>query len=228
MATAIQVEYWKNQEIKRHNQAAESQAAKELAETARHNYRTEGQTDVSQQEVARHNRTQESLGFGQLAETTRHNTVQESNDAQRNQEAIRHNKATESNDAQRNLETIRHNKMTESLTGQQLAQLITEQDRRYGLDAGGTVKFKIGGQTYTLPAETAAEVLQQSGDDVARYTKKGAEWVVDKGKDVGPKLKSKARKSWDIAKHGRPVEIVNGEPRVVYEDGHVSKNWTGH
>lgn len=195
MATAIQVEYWKNQEIKRHNQAAENQAAKELAETARHNFRTEGQTDVSQQEIARHNRTQEGLGFGQLAETTRHNTVQESNDAQKNQETIRHNKMTESNDAQRNLEAIRHNKMTEALSSDQLAQLITEQDRRYGLDAGGTIKLNIKGQTYTVPAETAAAILQDSASDIATYTKKGAEWVVNAADDAVSYLKDKIKDS---------------------------------
>lgn len=214
MATTIQVEYWKNQEIKRHNQAAENQAAKELAETARHNYRTEGQTDVSQHEISRHNRAQESIGFGQLAETTRHNTVQEGNEAQRNQESIRHNMMMESNDAQRNAETVRHNQMTESLSSEQLAQLISEQDRRYALDSDGTVKFNIAGQTYSVPASKAEEILRDAKDDTTKFTKKGYQWLLDTTEDAALKGKAKSEKVANKIKefghaivHGRSVEI---------------------
>lgn len=90
---ATQVSYWGIQENKRHNQAMERQAVKELGETTRHNLaseqeltrhntRTEDETVrhnmAWEAENQRHNLQSESISWGQLEESKRHNKAQES------------------------------------------------------------------------------------------------------------------------------------------------------
>lgn len=133
--TRNQIEYWKNQESKRHSLEMEQQGRDVIAETKRHNVKSEGQTDLSIAETGRHNKATESETYrhnyaGEL-ETNRHNVATENIDLSKLAEVNRHNLVTEGQGQQRiNLDTQlgyaqlgeirRHNQATESLTGTDL------------------------------------------------------------------------------------------------------------
>lgn len=116
--TDIQLKFWAQNEVQRHNYATEAQAASELQETRRHNV-------VTETETTRHNRVSEIQVDRQIVETQRHNRVTEDETTRHNlqqetlgfqslNETRRHNRAYES-------ETARHNRATESATSRQIA-----------------------------------------------------------------------------------------------------------
>lgn len=119
--TSIQVQYWANQEQKRHNIAMEG-------ETYRHNVVTENQNQQSLTEIARHNQVNETLGYLNLAETSRHNQQVEGIQRDTLEESRRHNIATER-------ETHRHNVAAESISRTQAtASMIQAEAARKNAD----------------------------------------------------------------------------------------------
>lgn len=81
---STQVEYWKLQETKRHNQATEGFSYAQLAEDTRHNRADERQNYYSYLESSRHNRAAEEigyrnidLGYANLSELSTHNRAME-------------------------------------------------------------------------------------------------------------------------------------------------------
>lgn len=127
--TNIQIEYWKTKELGRHNQATESQAKNELAETSRHNYAFETETRrhnvAGERENTRHNKVTEK-------ETQRSNKARETLTKDQNTETKRHNVATERETNRSNIvnesikrdtltETKRHNVAGENLTARDIA-----------------------------------------------------------------------------------------------------------
>lgn len=81
---STQVEYWKLQETKRHNQATEGFSYAQLAEDTRHHQADERQNYYSYLESSRHNRAAEDigyrnidLGYANLSELSTHNRATE-------------------------------------------------------------------------------------------------------------------------------------------------------